>query len=535
MRTYQKSVIQGVFHSFIVLIFVSAFLFPLTNYALEAQDQTAEIIINKLVDGQPATGWEFTISLGEGIEPLNSFTDSNGVTNFIIEIADESTAVDVVDVIETLQSGYDMVTAYCILNNEKETEDLAEGEEVVEELEPNIGIFNNIDRVENIEIAPDDIIECSFENHLHTFCGDGIKQMPNDDEVEEECDIEDGVPDAHYECTLNCNLEYIPYCGDKIKNSDEECDDEDGITNDQICSDECLINEIELAPEEEITEEKAPQPILSVAKSVDKSSAEPSDTLLYTVVINNTGRGQAENVSLTDILPDGFHFLDEDGNNTLESEKTWSWDKLEANSDISISYEVVVDSQVEENIYENTVMVSASNHEQDVITKTSTEVQIPVILEEVTTSLSIAKSVDREFANPGDTVTYTITVSNEGEALATQTILEDILPNGFFLSETDESKLKWNIGELEPGATITKTYPVKIDPAMIPGNYSNTASACAEDANCVTATASIEIRALEVLGAEEDLLPDTGNSIIFAISGLILISTGILVRKRLTL
>jgi hypothetical protein len=69
-----------------------------------------------------------------------------------------------------------------------------------------------------------------------TYCGDGIKQSPNDfgaggplDDGYEDCDVEDGVPEDYY-CTQNCVLEQIPppepYCGDGNIDFGEECDDD---------------------------------------------------------------------------------------------------------------------------------------------------------------------------------------------------------------------------------------------------------------------------------------------------------------------
>ncbi len=67
-----------------------------------------------------------------------------------------------------------------------------------------------------------------------SYCGDGIKQSPNDigvggpeDDGYEDCDIEDGVPEGYY-CTQNCVLEPEepePYCGDGNLDLGEDCDD----------------------------------------------------------------------------------------------------------------------------------------------------------------------------------------------------------------------------------------------------------------------------------------------------------------------
>jgi len=55
------------------------------------------------------------------------------------------------------------------------------------------------------------------------FCGDGIKNG------QEECDGQDGVSE-HYVCTDQCTLEYVPYCGDQICDKNETC---------ETCSQDC--------------------------------------------------------------------------------------------------------------------------------------------------------------------------------------------------------------------------------------------------------------------------------------------------------
>jgi len=71
------------------------------------------------------------------------------------------------------------------------------------------------------------------------YCGDGTKNG------DEQCDGTDGVPE-HYTCTSQCTLEYIPYCGDNIKNQPtEECDGEDGVGEHQACNDQCEIIDLD--------------------------------------------------------------------------------------------------------------------------------------------------------------------------------------------------------------------------------------------------------------------------------------------------
>ncbi|MFH1111473.1 MAG: VWA domain-containing protein [Patescibacteria group bacterium] len=96
--------------------------------------------------------------------------------------------------------------------------------------------------------------QCTLENL--TYCGDGIKQTPNANNELEQCDGSDGVG-AHQTCTNQCALEDLTYCSDGIKqtpndegtggpqnNGFEECDGTDGVGNNQACTDQCVLENI---------------------------------------------------------------------------------------------------------------------------------------------------------------------------------------------------------------------------------------------------------------------------------------------------
>ena len=50
-----------------------------------------------------------------------------------------------------------------------------------------------------------------------TYCGDGIKQSVNDEGVSEQCDGTSGVGN-NQQCTNDCKLINLPFCGDGVKN-----------------------------------------------------------------------------------------------------------------------------------------------------------------------------------------------------------------------------------------------------------------------------------------------------------------------------
>ncbi|HEV7536254.1 MAG TPA: DUF11 domain-containing protein [Acidimicrobiia bacterium] len=86
--------------------------------------------------------------------------------------------------------------------------------------------------------------------------------------------------------------------------------------------------------------------------------------------------------------------------------------------------------------------------------------------------LSVANAVDHATANPGDSVTYTVSVANAGPAVAVGTHLTDQLPDGAdFLSATpsqgscspSNNDIVCELGDLASGATATLSVTVRLN------------------------------------------------------------------------
>ncbi len=123
--------------------------------------------------------------------------------------------------------------------------------------------------------------------------------------------------------------------------------------------------------------------------------------------------------------------------------------------------------------------------------------QRPQIVTEGAPDLNITKTNDAEtFVNPGDTVGYTVAVTNTGLATAYAVSLTDTLPDGFsFVSgsanitpdSTVGQTTSWSLGDIDPNQTVTVTYNATVDDNAAAGTYTNTA----------TASTSVEPQVLE--------------------------------------
>lgn len=172
--------------------------------------------------------------------------------------------------------------------------------------------------------------------------------------------------------------------------------------------------------------------------------------------------------------------------------------------------------------------------------------------------LSVVQTADLTTALPSDLVTYTVRITNSGDAAATQLMLKDVLPVGFMLLTNDKNIYVHSFSDpLDPGKTITTSYTVRLANDLAEGVYSNVVSVTALLAEPITAQSTITVTppipntekvAVEpttgvpteptVLGATDDqTLPATGMQqldVFFMMLGAMLISSGVFGLRRST-
>ncbi|MBI5800642.1 MAG: DUF11 domain-containing protein [Verrucomicrobia bacterium] len=114
-------------------------------------------------------------------------------------------------------------------------------------------------------------------------------------------------------------------------------------------------------------------------------------------------------------------------------------------------------------------------------------------------------------ANLGQDISYTITVSNPGSAIARGIVVTDTIPDGLAHS-SGQSTLTFNIGDLAPGQS--RTLPVVLKGTKR-GRHCNTASAASSNAGTTTAEActTILVPGIELVkvGTKEQFLGKSAN------------------------
>lgn len=126
----------------------------------------------------------------------------------------------------------------------------------------------------------------------------------------------------------------------------------------------------------------AQSPVLTITKSVNTGTTNPGKTLTYTMVIKNTGEGDATNVVVTDTLPSGFAFIG--GGAT----KSWTFSTLAHGASQTITAEVSVSTTAKAGDYVNTASVKADGLDP-VSASATVHLVVPQVLGLATTGVSL--------------------------------------------------------------------------------------------------------------------------------------------------
>lgn len=227
------------------------------------------------------------------------------------------------------------------------------------------------------------------------------------------------------------------------------------------------------------------QPALKVVKSVTPDHGTPCDTYTYRIDVTNTGTGAATNVKLADNLPAGV---------TADGKSGMNWDlgTLAAGQTVSRTFAV---KAAKTGNYNNNATATADNNLSAQSNTVAFMVKAP--------QLAITKSCPPGVLRIGLPASFKITVTNKGDAPATNTRVEDNLPSGTtFVSATDGGtfaggKVTWNVGTLAPGASKEVGCTVNVSGQ---GSFQNAVAASCACAESVSANCSFSVQGSPDMG-----------------------------------
>ncbi len=248
-------------------------------------------------------------------------------------------------------------------------------------------------------------------------------------------------------------------------------------------------------PSNEVQTTVRAAPELVITKEVDLAVASPGDALTYTLVYSNAGDADADAGVLTDALPPRTSFVSaSDGGAASSGIVTWDVGTVAAGASTSVTLTVALDGAFPNGA---TVVANGASFDAD-----GAAVAVSNIAETVVNAapaLAIIKTVDTATARPGQTLTYTISYANDGDAPAASVTIDDELPARVsFVSATGGATesggtLSWSLGDLDAGASGTLEVVVRLDDVFPSGSttISNVAEVSALDATTVTSDPAV--------------------------------------------
>ncbi len=226
---------------------------------------------------------------------------------------------------------------------------------------------------------------------------------------------------------------------------------------------------------------------LSASLSVDKSTAAPGDTLTYTATLTNNGDQGLNNVLVTEQLAANTTYQSGSGSatkggGTVSIVDNWlntgvNLGALAVGQTVTVTWRATVNAGTAN----ATVLTNNISATTDEITSARTASTPTTVAIATHPAMSPNKSADKTTAATGETVNYTLTVRNSGDADLHDVMLVENLPqylnytngsthvvnNGVTLATPPDawigtSGTGMNVGTLVVGATVTATFRATI-------------------------------------------------------------------------
>lgn len=241
--------------------------------------------------------------------------------------------------------------------------------------------------------------------------------------------------------------------GEKILNEVEVTTDEDVSDEDEVTV------EVEV-PETPVISERNPS--IKIEKTADKETYKVKETITYTIKVTNTGNVNLTNVKVTESM-DGDFDLKNVAILTVDG-KTVNIGTLAVGESKTFTFKAIVPANAKNNEkIRNTVKVTT---DEDVTDKDTVDVKVKVPEEKKDKpSLDITKTANKTTYNPGETITYTIKVKNDGNiTLEDIDVIETLSGTWSNLSGNVRVKDSMTvvIDKLKAGESETMTFTFKI-------------------------------------------------------------------------
>ncbi len=227
---------------------------------------------------------------------------------------------------------------------------------------------------------------------------------------------------------------------------------------------------------------------LSLNKVVDNSSPNLGENVTFTVTVVNAGPGDATGVLVEDQLPAELTFITANGSQGTYISSSGQWDVNTLGQGEAATLKIVATINSAGPILNTAEVIDANETDIDSTpgnNNPNEDDQAAVTINIASADLSLTKTVNDATPNVGETVSFTLMVSNSGPDTATNLQIRDQLPAGTtFVSDQASAGTYnsgtgiWNVSSLPVGSTATLTIQATVTAAT---SISNTAEIIAVD------------------------------------------------------
>jgi uncharacterized repeat protein (TIGR01451 family) len=223
------------------------------------------------------------------------------------------------------------------------------------------------------------------------------------------------------------------------------------------------------------------EPGIFTSKTVIPTRTVNGGNVTYTIVFTNRTDGVLENVHITDVLPDGFSYLQtEIGPTPVVTSPQVEWEMTQVG--VGESRELVFQAQVGLGVrsgsYANTVQGFVPPFATFGVAETAA-----VNVEGITPLASISKTVFPTRTANGGKLSYTITLENKADNILQNVRITDTLPTGFgfyaspgagFTLVFTSPQVVWGFEEIGPRESRTFVLEARVGADVPVGVYTNT-------------------------------------------------------------
>ncbi|MBO0323867.1 DUF11 domain-containing protein [Muricauda sp. CAU 1633] len=239
------------------------------------------------------------------------------------------------------------------------------------------------------------------------------------------------------------------------------------------------------AEDDQQTVTPVPLPLsdLLLRKSVDNLSPFVGENVIFNINVTNFGPSDVSGVQIMDLLPSGYTYVSNSRTAGTYNPSTGIWELNNVIADgVTETLNIVATVNPTGDYFNVAELISSSNDDPNSTPNNNNVFEndqdsagtIPIPAADMT----LSKTVDNEFPDVSSTVTFTLTLTNEGPSDAFALVVEDVLPSGYTYVSDDSGGLYdvgtglWSIGNLIAGSNATLNMVVEVNAS---GDYLNRA------------------------------------------------------------